>query len=116
LFTVFAGLLFSCGEGVRLFPFPLAEIGQKDLSPLKDGKEPNYQENIHRFENKQENYQSKIEDGEFPDRWAHFISPPFYLKSSGISFSPDTYLSFNHRTFKSRFFCGFCGGRAPPVS
>src|SRR5687767_12363155 len=58
LMGVLAGLLFSCGEGVRLLPFPAAE---NTTSQFKSGGDINYQKNLHRFENNAGKYQSKLQ-------------------------------------------------------
>lgn len=53
LLNVLAGLLFSCGEGVRLLPFPSAEIAGNSRSQLKETKKIPYQRNILRFDSAQ---------------------------------------------------------------
>jgi len=55
LFGVFAGLLFSCGEGIRLFPFPIDETAATaEGGGWKSKSSGFYQKNIYRFETKQE--------------------------------------------------------------
>ena len=59
LCAVLTGLLFSCGEGIRLFPFPETETTKSDLSQLNFENEIPYQFNLHRFEDRQENHKTK---------------------------------------------------------
>ncbi len=59
LCSVLSGLLFSRGEGIRLFPFPEAEPTKNDLSQLNFENEIPYQYNIHRFEDRQGNQKTK---------------------------------------------------------
>lgn len=56
---VLIGLLFSCGEGIRLFPFPAKETTQNDSSQLNPENKIQYQYNIHRFEDRQGNHKTK---------------------------------------------------------
>ncbi len=113
---VLMGLLFSCGEGIQLFPFPQSETTQNNSSGLKGGKELDYQKNIHRFESKQENYQSKIQRGDFQKHPAHYLTALEKQRFTGSAFSQILYLSFNYQAFNSCLLPNTCGGRAPPVS
>ena len=116
LFVVFAGLLFSCGEGIRLFPFPSAEIAQNISSSLKESKESGYQKNILRSGDKQENYSSKSRGADFQKHWGHYLTALNKLRFTDSAGSRNIYLSFNYQAFKSRFLSNTCGSRAPPIS
>ncbi|CAN5682000.1 hypothetical protein BH20ACI4_BH20ACI4_09110 [soil metagenome] len=59
LCAVLTGLLFSCGEGIRLFPFPEAETPENDLSQLNFENKIPYQFNIHRLEDRQGSFKTK---------------------------------------------------------
>ena len=59
LCVVLTGLLFSCGEGIRLFPFPEIEPTKNDLSQLNFENKIPYQYNIHRLEESRENHKTK---------------------------------------------------------
>lgn len=114
LFGVLAGLLFSCGEGIRLFPFP-PEATPGKHSRWASGDAVGYQKNIHRFESQPENQRSKIErDNQhhyLPNVYGALYDAPFRRLSRARSAS----VLFNPRFLKSRLF-SFCGaGRAPPA-
>lgn len=59
LSLVLCGLLFSCGEGIRLFPFPSNERTKNDSSQLNVEDKLLYQYNVHRFEDRQGNHKTK---------------------------------------------------------
>lgn len=59
LYGVLAGLLFSCGEGVRLFPFPVEKAVGTGSFGTDDGQRIQYEENAPRVEKGSE----KKEDG-----------------------------------------------------
>lgn len=59
LLNVLAGLLFSCGEGVRLLPFPNSEIAGNSQSQLQSQNKIPYQPNVLRFDNGKAKYQTK---------------------------------------------------------
>jgi hypothetical protein len=56
---VLFGLLFSCGEGIRLFPFPANETTKNDSPQLNAEDKILYQYNIHRLEERQGNQKTK---------------------------------------------------------
>ena len=59
LCAVLTGLLFSCGEGIRLFPFPATETTKNDSSQLNFENKFPYQFNIHRLEDRQGSFTTK---------------------------------------------------------
>jgi hypothetical protein len=126
LIGVLAGLLFSCGEGIRLFPFPpeTAAAQNGHSGAWKSGDRVGYQKNLHRFESgRQENPQSKIRRGDNqpqPSRqhfWANAYNPlngAPYLAVSAAAAAGETGVSFRARFFKSNPFSLSGASRAPP--
>ena len=114
LLNVLAGLLFSCGEGVRLLPFPSSEITGNLQTELKSDNKIPYQPNIHRFETDQRNFQKKIQRDTpqklFSDEYQSLnkISLVFSQKHYKIP----TLADFKH--FSSNLFFESEGSRAPP--
>ncbi|MDQ3798234.1 MAG: hypothetical protein M3384_02185 [Acidobacteriota bacterium] len=125
LIGVLAGLLFSCGEGIRLFPFPpeTAAAAQNGHSGAwKSGDRVGYQKNLHRFESgRQENPQSKIRRGDNQPQpsqqhyWANAYNTlnraPYLALSAVVG---ETGVSFRARFFKSNPFSLSGASRAPP--
>lgn len=113
---VLAGLFFSSGEGVRLFPFPSAEVAKNKQSRFGNKNKIPYQFNIHRFENGQGNFQSKTHRDNSLSHSANndnaLNKPPFFATKTGNK------IDFPHGSeiFKSRLFYTSSGSRAPPVS
>ena len=54
LYGVMAALLFSCGEGIRLFPFPVQESDQSTALRAVDSDRIQYEENVPRIEKDRE--------------------------------------------------------------
>lgn len=110
---VLAGLLFSCGEGIRLFPFPTAEATH---SAWKSGEPTGYQKNLHRLESRQGNPAAKIQR---PPQPQHFWTDGFHALDNAplLSFSGfrEADVLFNPRFFKSRLFSISGASRAPPA-
>jgi hypothetical protein len=116
LFGVLAGLLFSCGEGIRLFPFPPATAAARGLnSEWKNGGENDYQKNVHRFENTCVNCHSKIQRGEHHKPLADVYHAPNRRNLLDAAVCCKIDFSFNPRFFKSRLIAVAGGSRAPPV-
>lgn len=116
LFVVFAGLLFSCGEGIRLFPFPFAEKTQNLSSELQNVEERDYERTFHRFENNQANFQSKAQRFNLPHDWTGVgrgFDRTAFLK---IADWHKAGLLLCLQVFKSRFISAPSESRAPPVS
>lgn len=114
LLNVLTGLLFSCGEGVRLLPFPNYEIAGTSQSQLKSDNKIPYQPNIHRFETDQGNLQKKIQRDNpqklFSDECQKidkisFLFSQNHCKNQELS-------GFKH--FRSNLFFDSEGSRAPP--
>lgn len=116
LFGVLAGLLFSCGEGIRLFPFPAAEIIGEKQSRLKDGEETGYQKNIHRFEKGEGNYQSRLQRESRHHQWTDVFKILKYSPFSASAIWGGIDFLFDSQSFKSRFPSASLGSRAPPFS
>ena len=110
-FGVLAGLLFSSGEGIRLFPFP--PTAQNEKSFLSDDKDSDYKENVFRFEKGEGGFSKFPRNAK--DFWAGFRapqkSPVFKL---AFIFQADS--AFIRSGFKSRFISQSPGSRAPPFS
>lgn len=111
-FGVLSGLLFSCGEGIRLFPFP----PMHSLTSVWKGKAENiYQKNFHRFENKQTSYQAKNQRAN-QQFWANnFAASNFAprLTASNVFLAAS---SLGFEIGSGRISPAFAGGRAPPFS
>jgi len=115
LIGVLAGLLFSCGEGIRLFPFPPAETSNQH-SEWKSEAAVGYQKNIHRLESRQGNQSSKIQRHHEPPPFGTngYHAPPGARLFSFSNFCESSVL-FNSRFFKSRLFSFSGASRAPPL-
>ena len=116
LFVVFAGLLFSCGEGIRLFPFPFTKTPQNISSEVETDEDRNYEKNLHRFENNHTNLQSKIQRGNLQHHWNSAFGKVEFLAFAKLSVSDKINVSLNPQIFKSRLISAALGSRAPPVS
>ena len=111
---VLTGLLFSCGEGIRLFPFPPSEITRNPNFKWRSEEKIGYQENVHRFETKQEK-QSKFQRDnphQGTDVYQALNDSPFI--AAGALFKPN--LSVEFQTAKSVKIVESGSSRAPPVS
>ena len=112
LFGVLAGLLFSCGEGISLLPFPASPTAEDSPSKLNNKDEIPYQFNVLRYESGQGNYKSKSERSN-PHHWFGGFARNnlAFLCSANrqvTDFSPDA------KIFKSLLFSDSPGSRAPP--
>jgi hypothetical protein len=115
LCAVLTGLLFSCGEGIRLFPFPATETTKNDLSQLNFKNKIPYQFNIHRLEDRQGNHKTKSQRN-FPNH--------YFIESGAISDSIfrvlTTRIKFSFPTaaenLKLPLFFESGESRAPPLS
>lgn len=115
LFCVMAALLFSCGEGIRLFPFPVQVSDQNTALGYSGGERIQYEENAPRIERSREN----DENG---DRSVGRDQHNAYIAGSGITFSgaasvTDTATDVTFRSvFDSLQIASRLHGRAPPRS
>jgi hypothetical protein len=113
---VFAGLLFSCGEGIRLFPFPPVETAENTHSEWKSGEPTGYQKNVQRPEIRQGNPASKIQR---PPPPPHFWTSGYHALDNAplLSFSGlrEADVLFDSGFFKSRLFSVSGASRAPPA-
>ncbi|HEX8735679.1 MAG TPA: hypothetical protein VF721_10175 [Pyrinomonadaceae bacterium] len=112
---VLAGLLFSCGEGIRLFPFPPVASPNKYSGWQSDGH-VKYQENAQRFENKQGNQHSKIQRDNQTHYWTGAYDALHNAPPLAVSHSLESGVLFNSGVFKSSFFAADAASRAPPFS
>jgi hypothetical protein len=111
---VLAGLLFSCGEGIRLFPFP-PEATLHKYSEWKSGAALNYQKNIHRPESRQGNQAAKIQRHNQPHFWTNGYHAPNAAPLLASVIRRETDVLFNPGFFKSRLFSFSGASRAPPL-
>ncbi|HLM00772.1 MAG TPA: hypothetical protein VK400_06930 [Pyrinomonadaceae bacterium] len=110
---VLTGLLFSRGEGIRLFPFP-PEATENNHSVWKSGGELVYQKNLHRLESKPGDYLSKIQRDHQHHYWSKAFSP---LDDAPLLFFFRALCGnvlFDGGFFKSRLFSFSGASRAPP--
>lgn len=115
-FGLLSSLLFSCGEGIRLLPFPFTEAAQSAGLFSEDVGENDYQENVLRFEKSAGDSLTKFQRSSQHHDWANidsfFGSPVFAFRIiSGRTASP-VYSGF----YKSRLFAASRKSRAPPFS
>ena len=87
LCAVLSGLLFSCGEGIRLFPFPAVEKTKNDRNKLNFEDKILYQFNAPRFEDTQGNFKTKSQrNSQHQHQWTEngaVNNPPFSLIVTG---------------------------------
>lgn len=113
LFGVLAGLLFSCGEGIRLLPFPVSELTENTSLSSKHGARIGDQKIVHRLEKRQETSPSK------PKPHKPWAVENAGSGISGISFTSNSGKTPSYleaRSFSSKFSATALKGRAPPVS
>ncbi|HEX9961557.1 MAG TPA: hypothetical protein VGB00_11525 [Pyrinomonadaceae bacterium] len=113
LLGVLAGLLFSCGEGIRLFPFP-PEATENKNSGWKSGETIVYQKNLHRFENKQSGNHSKTQRDDPHQYWTSPYRAAGEAPLSFFSSAREIDVLFDSAAFKSTLFYFSGGSRAPP--
>ena len=111
LLGVLSGLLFSCGEGIRLLPFPASEITQNAQSLLNDAGESGYHKNILRLEKGEGGYLSKFQQLQ---HWTNVFDVLNYstLSASAIRNKIDFPVDFQFT--KTNPFSASSGSRAPP--
>jgi hypothetical protein len=109
-----AGLLFSSGEGVHLFPFPSAEAAQ-NLNPRADGGEKiQYQKNAPRVEKNQQKYESRLKDGQDASAAGHsFRNEPRLERLSAAQLHGHFH---QPHLLRSQLFAIPIRGRAPPIT
>ncbi len=116
MFAVLIGLLFSCGEGVQLLPFPVPEAAGDPHSNINSKNKIPYQFSIHRFENDRGDSHTKSQ----PNASNHFWTKAGIL-AGGLIFN--VYKNWRGNNFppnpdflKSNLFLSSRGSRAPPIS
>ncbi|MGI9055003.1 MAG: hypothetical protein ACR2F2_04285 [Pyrinomonadaceae bacterium] len=114
LCALLTGLLFSCGEGIRLFPFPEAETTENEFSQLNFENKISYQFNIHRLEERQGNHKTKSQR----NSQNHYFIESGAISDSIFRISNDR-KKFNFPTaaedLKSPLFSESGESRAPPL-
>jgi len=116
LFAVLSGLLFSCSEGIRLFPFPISESSTANDTLQNSEAEITYQFNAHRFEDlSRANHKTESRSDYFLHFWIG-NSGLFKSFSTQLIFEQKTKLSPIWKTFKLPEFSGSGESRAPPFA
>ncbi|MEZ5426243.1 MAG: hypothetical protein R2747_08265 [Pyrinomonadaceae bacterium] len=116
LFTVvLTGLLFSCGEGIRLLPFPMPAAGEglRPILGLKN-KIP-YQSNIHRFEHIPGQIQFKHQRPDFQHHWARRDANVSGLRLEIFQTFGRNLSAPDQKIHHSLGFLASQAGRAPPL-
>ena len=115
LYGVMAALLFSCGEGIRLFPFPVQASGQSTALGIVGGERIQYEESVPRIE------KDRKRDGHGDSHFSRDQQSAF-LARLGFSLSEATLPgNVQARISARRAFTSFQAvsrlrGRAPPLS
>ena len=113
LLNLFAALLFSCGEGIRLLPFPISENTGNFQQLHKKNKIP-YQPNILRFDNFTSKNQTKIQrDSQQKFYFGDSINSENLSFFSSGKFCKSKSL-FDENRFRSQFLLNPKSSRAPP--
>lgn len=110
---VLTGLLFSCGEGIRLLPFPATETTKNNSSQLNVKDKILYQYNVHRFEERQGNQKTKSQHNYqnhywIKDGYLHHSEPRLLTAQKKIVF-PSSF-----ENLKLPLFSKSGASRAPP--
>ncbi|MEK7724737.1 MAG: hypothetical protein AAB336_10340 [Acidobacteriota bacterium] len=114
LFGLLNGLLFSCGEGIRLFPFPNSEAASQIEFEPKINNGTDYEKNFHRFENHSTNFQVKNQKSHHN----HWLNATLSLKAfdlNKLAITQKQGVSEYQTLFDSRLFSQTLGSRAPPL-
>ncbi|MCW5960909.1 MAG: hypothetical protein KIS76_12165 [Pyrinomonadaceae bacterium] len=114
LLNVLAGLLFSCGESVRLLPFPGGELRGYSASQLKETSKIPYRHNVLRFESVQPKH--KTEAGRV-DLRKFYSSGTMRFPDAVRRFTVPIFSAAGHDRkipFRSLFLTGSKGSRPPP--
>ena len=115
LCAVLTGLFFSCGEGIRLFPFPETETTKNDFSQLNFENKIPYQFNVHRLEDKPGNCKTKSQRNSQNHYWIEAGT----INNSVFSFSKTrTKINFPSaaKNLKLPLFTESGESRAPPFT
>ena len=113
LYGLMAGLLFSCGEGIRLFPFPVDRVGVASSIRTDDGQRIQYEENIPRLVDRREK-----DERDLGNVSGHHTSLLAGTDSSlsDVARSGNALAGLSERSFpNSLLFASRLRGRAPPV-
>ncbi|MBX7174298.1 MAG: hypothetical protein K1X72_25215 [Pyrinomonadaceae bacterium] len=108
------GLLFSSGEGIRLFPFPTFETSQSSNFEYQNNQKQNYEKNFHRFDNRSQTYQLKNQKNSdahsitFASSLRSFVA--IRLKAPQIKHFPE-----QQNIYRSQLFKRNSPSRAPPL-
>ena len=115
LYSVMAALLFSCGEGIRLFPFPVEETDQGTALRTVDGEGIQYEENVPRIEKDREKA-GRVDSSVSRDLQSAFLARfGFTLSVATLRANGQAGISAP-RAFTSFQAASRLRGRAPPLS
>ena len=113
LMGLLIGLLFSCGEGIQLLPFPATGLDGNIGRFIETTGPTSYNENVLRFEKKPENNKSK------PQHDVLLGTADTSLREGGeLALAADVNIKIpdHNPLLKSQSFHSSTHGRAPPVS
>lgn len=116
LYAVLSGLLFSCGEGIRLCPFPSPESSTTDQAILNLESEITYQFNAHRFEDHRKKSRSDFQTDGSPHFW---INDGDSIRNSSLALATTKQNADNfslRKILKFPLFSESGKSRAPPVT
>ena len=113
LLGVLSGMLFSSGEGIRLFPFALSQNSPKAVS--EHNAAGTYQKNIFRIDKEREN-QSKFQRKIPADNFTGIFNSPNNFRLILLASLPESRLSGDFQPAKSIEVSKDGGSRAPPLS
>jgi len=113
LMGLLIGLLFSCGEGIQLLPFPATDLHSIIDGSLETTGPTSYNKNVLRFEKKPENSKSKPQHDGLSGTADSGLRErgDIALAADGKAKVPD-----HNALLKTRSFRTSIQGRAPPVS
>lgn len=115
LFGLLNGLLFSCGEGIRLFPFPNSEATSQNEFETKINNGTDYEKNFHRFENHLASYQPKTQQNS-DNHWLNTGILVKRISNKTVLSLSKTDSAFHAHLIISRLSDQRFGSRAPPLS
>jgi hypothetical protein len=115
LLNVLAGLLFSCGEGIHLLPFPSSQLAETSKSQLQEKNKIPYQPNVLRFDNGKAKYQTKTQRDKQQKLYSNDALNSEKLSSFASNNFGKNVRLFGENRFKSLFLIYSKGSRAPPV-
>lgn len=109
---VFLGLLFSCGEGIRLFPFSDGVKGKAGYEFIDKSETIYYQLSVHRFENSSVNFAAKQQLKQFQP--LPFLPKTKWLPRLVVGKAAAQLWFLSSDNIKRQFYYGVISSRAPP--